>query len=100
MKIIITALLLISALSINSFAQGNSEYVVRAVKGDYVIIGEKPYKMLTKCEGIKADDKVSFSESPITCLKATIVNLLSLSECEVECIDNTGTPYEPEPENE
>jgi len=100
LKILITALLITSALSINSIAQGNSEYIVRAVKGDYVIIGEKPYKMLTKCEGIEAEDKVSFSESPITCLKATIVNLLTLSECEVECIDNTGTPYEPEPENE
>ena len=100
MKILIAGLLIISTLSINSFAQGSSEYTVRAVKGDYVIIGEKPYKMLTKCEGIKAEDKVSFSESPITCLKATIVNLLTLSECEVECIDNTGTPYEPGPENE
>jgi hypothetical protein len=100
LKILIAGLLIISTLSINSFAQGSSEYTVRAVKGDYVIIGEKPYKMLTKCEGIKAEDKVSFSESPITCLKATIVNLLTLSECEVECIDNTGTPYEPGPENE
>jgi hypothetical protein len=100
LKILITALLITSTLSINSIAQGNSEYTVRAVKGNYVIIGEKPYKMLTKCEGIKADDKVSFSESPITCLKAKIINLLTLSECEVECIDNTGTPYEPEPKNE
>ena len=100
MKILIAGLLIILALSINSFAQGNSEYTVREVKGDYLIIGEKPYKMLTKCEGIESDDKVSFSESPITCLKATIVNLLTLSECEVECIDNTGTPYEPGPENE
>ena len=54
MKILIAGLLIILALSINSFAQGSSEYTVRAVKGDYVIIGEKPYKMLTKCEGIKA----------------------------------------------
>ena len=100
MKTLLTALILISALSLNTFAQGQAEYTVREIKGDYIIIGEKPYKMLTKCEGIKPADKVSFSESPITCLKATLINLLTLSECEVECLSNEGTPYEPEPEPE
>ena len=100
LKTLIAALILISALSINAFAQGGGEYTVKAVKGNYVIIGEKPYKMLTKCEGIQPEDKVSFSESPITCLKATLVNLLTLSECEVECISNESKPYEPEPETE
>lgn len=100
MKTLITALILISALSINASAQSGGEYTVKAVKGDTVIIGEKPYKMLTKCDGIKPEDKVSFSESPLTCLKATLVNLLTLTECEVECIANEGTPYEPEPETE
>lgn len=98
MKILITAILVLSAISVATFAQRGGEYTVKEVKGEYVIIGEKPYKMLTKCEGIKADDQVSFSESPITCLKATIVNLLTLSECEVECVSNESTPYEPEPE--
>ena len=98
MKTLITALIALSALSATTFAQGGGEYTVREIKGDYVIIGEKPYKMLTKCEGIKPQDKVSFSESPITCLKATLVNLLTLSECEVECVSNESTPYEPEPE--
>ena len=98
MKTLIAALLIISGFSVNTFAQNQAEYTVREIKGDYIIIGEKPYKMLTKCEGIKPEDKVSFSESPITCLKATIVNLLTLSECEVECLSNEGTPYEPEAE--
>jgi len=100
MKTLLTALLIISALSINTFAQNQAEYTVKAIKGNYIIIGEKPYKMLTKCEGIKPEDKVSFSESPITCLKATLVNLLTLSECEVECLSNEGIPYQPEPETE
>ena len=100
MKTFITVLILISTLSVNTFAQGGGEDTVTAIKGNYVMIGEKPYKMLTKCEGIQPEDKVSFSESPITCLKATLVNLLTLSECEVECVSNEGTPYEPEPETE
>ncbi|MEM7007691.1 MAG: hypothetical protein AAF462_00985 [Thermodesulfobacteriota bacterium] len=97
MKLFLAALLILSATSLSAYSQGSGEYTVKAVKGEYVIIGEKPYKMLSECEGIKAEDKVSFSESPITCLKTTLINLLSLSECEVECISNTGTPYEPEP---
>lgn len=97
MKTLILALIVASAFSSASLAQSAGEYTVKAVKGEYVIIGEKPYKMLTKCEGIKPEDKVSFSESPITCLKATLVNLLTLSECEVECLTNTGAPYEPPP---
>ena len=99
MKTLILSLVILASFSFSTYAQSGGEYTVRAVKGNYVIIGEKPYRMLTKCEGIKPEDKVSFSESPITCLKATIVNLLNLSECEVECITNTGTPYEPEPES-
>jgi len=97
LKTLFAALILLSAFALNTYAQGQAEYTVREIKGDYIIIGEKPYKMLTKCEDIKPGDRVSFSESPITCLKATIVNLLTLSECEVECLSNEGTPYEPEP---
>jgi len=100
LKTLFTALILLSAFALNTYAQGQAEYTVKEIKGDYIIIGEKPYKMLTKCEGIKPQDKVSFSESPITCLKATLVNLLTLSECEVECLSNEGTPYQPEPETE
>jgi len=95
MKTLIAALLIISGFSVDTFAQNQTEYTVREIKGDYIIIGENPYKMLTKCEGIKPADKVSFSESPITCLKATIVNLLTLSECEVDCLSNEETPFEP-----
>ena len=100
LRLLISALFIVSAFSTTALAQVGGEYTVKAVKGQYVIIGEKPYKMLTQCEGIKPEDKVSFSESPITCLQATLVNLLNLSECEVECITNTGTPYEPPPEPE
>ncbi len=98
LKILIIALIVFSALSVNTFAQSGGDYAVTTIKDTYVIIGVQPYKMLTKCEGIQPEDKVSFSESPITCLKATLVNLLTLSECEVECISNESTPYEPEPE--
>ena len=97
MKTLSITLFLTAILSVNAFAQMSGEYTVEAIKGEYVIIGQKPYKMLTKCEGIKPQDKVSFSESPITCLKATLVNLLNLSECEVECLSNEGTPYTPVP---
>ncbi len=97
MKILFAAVLMITAFCSGAIAQSGSGYTVEAVKGQFVIVGEKPYKMLTKCEGIKPQDKVSFSESPITCETATLVNLVSLSECEVECITNTGTPYEPPP---
>ncbi len=97
MRLLISALFIISAFSITALAQGGAEYTVKSVKGEYVIIGEKPYKMLTTCEGIKPEDKVSFSESPITCSQTTLINILTLSECKVECITNTGTPYEPPP---
>ena len=97
MKILISAVLLTTVFSIGAIAQSGGEYTVKAVKGQYIVIGEKPYKMLTECKGVKAEDKVSFSESPITCQTATLVNLLTLSECEVECITNTATPYEPPP---
>jgi hypothetical protein len=100
LKTLFAALLIISAFALNTYAQNQAEYTVKEIKGDYIIIGEKPYKMLTKCEGIKPGDNISFSESPITCLKATIINLLTLSECEVECLSNEGTPYEPEPPTE
>ena len=53
MKTLLTALILISALSLNTYAQSQAEYTVREIKGDYIIIGEKPYKMLNKYEDIK-----------------------------------------------
>lgn len=94
MRILLTALFLISALSINSFAQNQSEYTVVAIKGPYIIIGEKPYKKLAECGDIKVADKVTFTENPITCLQTEIIDLLTLTKCPVECLTNEGLPPE------
>ena len=94
MKIILTALFIITALSVNSFAQTQSEYNVVAIKGPYIIIGQKPYKKLAECADIQVADKVSFTEDPITCLKTEIVDLVTLSKCPVECLSNEGLPPE------
>ena len=79
MKILISALLIFSSFSITAFAQGGGEYTVNAVKGEYVIIGDKPYKILSKCDGLKPQDKVSFSESPITGSCSSEVDMGDLS---------------------
>lgn len=94
MKIIIAALLIISALSLNSFAQDQAEYTVAAIKGPYIIIGEKPYKKLAECSHIQVAEKVSFTEDPITCLQTEIVDLLTLTRCPVECLTNESLPPE------
>lgn len=94
MKILLAALFLISALSISSFAQTQSEYSVEAIKGPYIIIGEKPYKKLADCSEIQVAAKVTFTSDPITCQQTEIVDLLTLTKCPVECLSNEGLPPE------
>jgi hypothetical protein len=93
-KTLLAALFLISALSISSFAQIQSEYSVEAIKGPYFIIGQKPYKKLADCANIKVADKVTFTSDPITCLQTEILDLLTLSKCPVECLTNEDLPPE------
>ena len=94
MKILAASLILMTSLFSISYAQNQSEYEIKAVKGPYLIIGEKPYKMVGECEGFDVAETVSFSESPITCETATIINLLTLSKCEVQCLANEDLPPE------
>ena len=78
MRILVAALFIVTALGGISIAQTQSEYVVKAIKGPYLIIGQKPYKMLTECPGIQEADKVTFTSDPITCEQTEVVDLLSL----------------------
>ncbi len=94
MKTLLAALFLISALSVSSFAQDQSEYTVTAIKGPYILIGQKPYKKLADCADIQVADKVTFTSDPITCQETEIVDLLSLSKCPVECLANEQLPPE------
>ncbi len=91
MKIITIALLFLS-LSVPAFAQNQSEYPVAAIKDGYMIIGQKPYKMTGDCPEIQVGDQVTFSEDPITCETVTAIDTVSLSKCELICIENLGTP--------
>lgn len=93
---IFTVLLLIFSFSLSAHAQNQAEYTIAAVKGEYLIIGQKPYKKLGTCEDFKVADKVAFSEDPITCEKVTAINLLSLSKCELECLENLEPPPYPD----
>ena len=63
MKTLLTALIIISALSLNTFAQSQAEYTVREIKGDYIIIGEKPYKMLTNVKALSPQIKSHFQKA-------------------------------------
>ena len=94
MKIILSVLFLISALTLSSLAQNQSEYSVEAIKGPYIIVGEKPYKKLGDCDEIQVADKVTFTSDPITCQQTEIVDLLTLSKCPVESLANEGLPPE------
>lgn len=94
MKILLPALFLITALSISSLAQTQSEYSVEAIKGPYFMIGQKPYKKLAECKDIQVGDKVTFTSDPITCQETEIVDLLTLSKCPVECLSNESLPPE------
>ena len=94
MRILLTAALIASMLSISSFAQTQSEYTIEAIKGPYFIIGQKPYKKLAECSDIQQADKVTFTSDPITCIQTEIVDLLTLTKCPVECLSNEGLPPE------
>ena len=94
MRILITALFIAAALGTTSYAQTQSEYTVRAIKGPYLIIGQKPYKKLAECKDIQEADKVTFTSEPITCLQIEVVDLLTLTKCPVECLTNEQLPPE------
>jgi hypothetical protein len=48
--------------------------------------------MTGDCPEFQAGDQVTFSEDPITCETVTAIDTVSLSKCELICIDNLGTP--------
>lgn len=91
MKIFSLSLLLI-ALSAQAYAQDQSEYPIAAIRDGFMIIGQKPYRMVADCPSFQVGDEVTFSEDPITCEMVTAVDTLSLAECQLICIDNLGTP--------
>ena len=91
MKIFSLSLLLI-ALSAAAYAQDQSEYPIADIRDGFMIIGQKPYRMVSECPDFQVGDQVTFSEDPITCEMVTAVDTLSLSECHLICIDNLGTP--------
>ena len=91
MKIFSLALLLF-ALSTPAYAQDQSEYPIAGIKDGYMLIGQKPYRMVSECPSFQVGDQVTFSEDPITCEMVTAVDTLSLSECQLICIDNLGPP--------
>lgn len=91
---VFAVLFLITASGTSTLAQTQPEYTVVAIKGPYLIIGQKPYKKLTECKNIKVADKVTFTEDPITCLQTEVVDLLTLTKCPVECLSNEQLPPE------
>lgn len=89
---ILTVLLLLTAFSIPAFAQNQSEYKIAAIRDGYMIIGQKPYKMLGDCPSFQPGDEITFSEDPITCDKVTAIDTDGLTTCELDCLENLGTP--------
>ena len=87
---------MIIALSLPAFAQNKVEYQIVKIKGEYMLIGQKPYKMIGKCEGFKEGDAVTFSEDPITCETVTALDVTGLKECQLECLENMELPPDPE----
>ena len=81
-----------TAISIPAFAQNQSVYTIAAVRNGYMIIGQKPYKMLGDCPTFQPGDKITFSEDPITCETVTAIDTDGLTTCSLVCIDNLGTP--------
>ena len=89
---ILTALLFLTAVSIPAFAQNQYEYSVASIQGQYMVIGQKPYKIVGDCSKFQVGDDITFSEDPITCETVTAINLDRFSSCDLVCIDNLGTP--------
>jgi hypothetical protein len=92
---ILTALLFLTAVSVTALAQDQYEYKVDAIRGQYMLIGRKPYKIIGDCSRFQAGDDVAFSEEPITCERVTVINLDRFTSCELECLENLGTPPPP-----
>lgn len=91
MKIFSLSLLFL-ALSIPAYAQNQSEYPIAAIKDGFMLIGEKPYRMVSECPDFQVGDMVTFSEDPITCEMVTAIDTVSLAECSLICLENLGTP--------
>lgn len=84
------------ALSLPAFAQNQVEYPIVKIKGEYMLIGQKPYKMIGKCEGFHEGDMVTFSEDPITCETVTALDVTELKKCQLECLEDLELPPNPE----
>ncbi len=92
----ITAALIILASSLPTFAQNQVEYPIVRIKGEYMIIGQKPYKIIGECKGFEEGDMVTFSADPITCETVTALDVTELKECRLECLENLELPPDPE----
>ena len=95
MRIFILSLL-ITTFTLPALAQNQVEYPIVKIKGEYMIIGQKPYKVIDDCEGFEEGDKVTFSADPITCEQVTALNITRLTKCELECLENLELPPDPE----
>lgn len=93
---IVILLLLISSLSLQALAQSQAEYPVVKIKGEYMIIGQKPYKVIGTCDSFEEGDKVTFTADPITCEQVTALNVTRLTKCELACLENLELPPDPE----
>ena len=83
---------IVSTLAAPALAQDQATYKIVAIQDSMMLIGQKPYQMLDKCPDFQPGDIVTFTEDPITCLTVTILNIENLKECQLKCIDNTGSP--------
>lgn len=92
MKKLAIAAVIVSALAAPAFAQDQATYQIKAIQDSMMLIGQKPYMMLDKCPDFQPGDVITFSEDPITCLTVTAINIENLKECQLKCIDNTGSP--------
>ena len=95
MKTLIVSLM-IFAMSLPALAQNQVEYPIVKIKGEYMLIGQKPYKMISGCEEFKEGDVVTFSADPITCETVTVLDVTELKECKLECLENMEPPPDPE----
>ncbi len=92
MKKLAIVAVIASAIAAPAFAQDQATYQIKAIQDSMMLIGQKPYMMLDKCPDFQPGDVITFSEDPITCLTVTAINIENLKECQLKCIDNTGSP--------
>ena len=83
-------------MSLPAFAQNQVEYPIVRIKGEYMLIGQKVYKMISGCKEFEEGDLVTFSEDPITCETVTALDVTDLKECKLECLENMELPPDPE----